>query len=153
MDKFIQLNTITILILLVLPLAVPAHHTDTHFGDTTKHKIVYQISEVDPEYIEHVLFSAGALLRKYGDDIHIVITTFGPGIHLLGKNPGRYIKPIHQKRVSSLTSYGVDFHACGNTMDSLGWKKKDLLKDAIVVQIGVDDVMKLQEQGYSYIRW
>jgi intracellular sulfur oxidation DsrE/DsrF family protein len=140
-------------LLLAAPLSVSAYHTETHFDDTTKHKIVYQLNESDPEYIEHILFSAGEMLRKYGDDIHIVIAAFGPGLNLLGKNPRRHIRPIHQQRVSSLASYGVQLHACGNTMKSMGWKKKDLIEQATVVPIGVDDVMKLQEQGYSYINW
>ena len=146
-------HILSLTLLLSISLPVMAHHTETHFDDSSKHKIVYQLSDAAPEYIDHILFSAGAMLRKYGDDIEIVITAFGPGLHLLGKKPGRYIKPVHQQRVSSLASYGVQFHACGNTMDSLGWKKKDLLENATVVQIGVDDVMQLQEQGFAYISW
>jgi len=137
----------------LIPLNANAFHTDTHFEDTVKHKVVYQLNKADTDYIDHILFSAGEMLRKYGDDIHIVITAFGPGIHLLGKKPGRMIKPFHQQRVQSLASYGVEFQACGNTMKSLKWAQKDLLEEAIVVPIGIDGVMKLQEQGYSYISW
>ena len=93
------------------------------------------------------------MLRKYGDDIHIVITTIGPGLHLLGKTPGRHITKFHQQRVSSLASYGVQFQACGNTMKSLKWTNKDLIDEAVVVPIGIDGIMQLQEQGYSYISW
>ncbi len=145
--------TIVFSLMIVLPMPASAHHTETHFEDTTKHKIVYQLNKADTDYIDHILFSAGEMLRKYGDDIHIVIAAFGPGLHLLGKQPGRLIKPFHQQRVQSLASYGVEFHACGNTMTSLKWEKKDLLDEATVVRIGVDDVMKLQEQGYTYISW
>lgn len=130
-----------------------AHHTDTHFEDTSTHRIIYQCNKADPEYLEHILFSAGELLRKYGDDIEIVFGTFGPGIHLLGKKPGRPVSPELQQRAASLAEYGVSFHACGNTMKSLGWDAKDLLPFAVVVPIGVDDIMQLQEQGFSYLSW
>jgi intracellular sulfur oxidation DsrE/DsrF family protein len=130
-----------------------AHHTETHFEDTTKHKLVYQCNKAEYDYIAHILFSVGEMLREYGDDIELVVTTFGPGVHLLGKKPGRPISPVHQDKVSSLADYGVSFHACGNTMKSLGWTEKDLLDVAKVVPIGAVDLMELQEKGFSYISW
>lgn len=136
-------------------LATPVHafHTESHFEDTTKHKIVYQLNKIDTDYVESVLFSAGEMMRKYGDDIHIVIAVIGPGMHLLGTRPGRSVKQIHQQRASSLASYGVEFRACGNTMKALGWQNKDVVDYATVVPIGADDVMLLQEKGYSYFSW
>lgn len=134
-------------------LPAMAFHTDTHFDDTAKHKIVYQLNKADTDYIDHVLFSAGEMLRKYGDDIHIVVAAIGPGLHLLGKKPGRPIKEVHKQRVSSLAAYGVTFQACGNTMKGLKWEEKDLIEEAVIVAIGIDGVMQLQEEGYTYISW
>ena len=132
---------------------VLAHHTDTHFEDSSTHRIVYQLNKADPAYLQHVLFSAGELMRKYGDDVEIVIGALGPGLHLIGKHPGQPIPAELQQRASSLAQYGVAFHACGNTMKSLGWKEKDLLPFAKIVPIGIDDIMQLQEQGFTYISW
>ena len=122
------------------------------FGEP-EHKLVYQLNKADIDYIEHILFSVGAMLRKYGDDIHIVVTAIGPGIHTLAKKPERPVPELVRQRISSLADYGVSFHACGNTMKSLQWGKDDLLDFAEVVEIGADDLMLLQEQGYSYISW
>jgi intracellular sulfur oxidation DsrE/DsrF family protein len=133
--------------------AARAHHTETHFEDTTAHRIVYQCNHAERDYLQHVLFSAGELLRKYGDDIEIIVSVFGPGIHLVGKRPKRAIPTDLQQRASSLADYGVAFHACGNTMQSLGWTKEDLLPFAKVVPIGVDDIMLLQEKGFAYMSW
>ncbi len=130
-----------------------AHHTDTHFEDDTAHKVVYQLNKADHDYIEHVLFSCGELLRKYGDDIMLVIVCFGPGLQLLGKKPTRPIDPIHQQRVKSLMDYGVKVIACGNTMKALQWSESDLLYYSAIEEIGADVLMQLQEQGYSYISW
>lgn len=130
-----------------------AHHTETHFDDAAKHRIVYQCNKADPEYLNHVLFSAGELLRKYGDDVEIVISVFGHGIHLVGELPGRPISPELQQRAGSLAAYGIAFHACGNTMKSLGWTEENLLPFAKIVPIGVDDIMQLQEQGFAYMSW
>jgi intracellular sulfur oxidation DsrE/DsrF family protein len=130
-----------------------AHHTETHFEDKSAHNIVYQCNKADIEYWQSILFSAGELLRKYGDDVQIVIGAIGPGLHLIGKHPQRPVPPELQQRASSLAEYGVAFHACGNTMKSLKWTQDDLLPFAKVVAIGADDIMQLQEQGFSYISW
>ena len=130
-----------------------AHHTDTHFEDKSEHQIVYQCNKADADYLSHVLFSVGELIRKYGDNVEIVVACFGQGIHLLGDPPARPMSEEIRQRASSLAEYGVAFHACGNTMKSLNWTEKDLLPFARVVPIGVDDIMLLQEQGFAYMSW
>ena len=122
------------------------------FGEPD-HKLVYQFNRADLNYMEHILFSVGAMLRKHGDNIHLVITAIGPGIHILAKQPQRPVPKLIQQRVSSLAAYGVSFHACGNTMKALGWSADDMLEFVDIVEIGADDLMTLQEQGYSYISW
>lgn len=117
------------------------------------HKVVYQLNKADADYIASILFSAGEMLRRHGDDIHIVITLIGPGVHLVAKRPGRPIDAEARERAASLAAYGVEFHACGNALKSLHWTGADILDYATVVDIGVDDLMRLQEQGYAYISW
>ena len=130
-----------------------AEPIDRDLFDDPVHKLVYQFNKADPDYMEHILFSVGAMLRKYGDEAHLVVTAIGPGLHILAKKPLRPVPSIVHQRVSSLAAYGVSFHACGNTMKSLGWEKNDMLDFAEIVEIGADDLMLLQEQGYSYISW
>jgi len=93
------------------------------------------------------------MLRKYGDDIHLVVVAIGPGIHTLAKKPQRPVPELAQQRIKSLAAYGVSFHACGNTLKSLDWNEEDILDFTEIVEIGADDLMLLQEQGYSYISW
>jgi len=122
-------------------------------GDPTDNKVVYQFNKEDETYHNAVLFSVGAMLRKYGDNIHIIVVGIGPGIHILAKNPKRPVSNTVRERVASLLQYGVEFHACGNTMKSLGWTEKDMLESAKIVEVGAADLMELQQQGYAYISW
>lgn len=122
-------------------------------GDPTDHNVVYQFNKADQDYHNGVLFSVGEMLRKYDDNITIVVTAFGPGIHILGKKPKRAVSEHIKQKVKSLADYGVKFHACGNTMKSLGWTKDDMYDFVEVVQVGAADLLELQEQGYSYISW
>lgn len=122
-------------------------------GDPAEHKVVYQFNKADEDYMEHVLFSVGAMLRKYSDNVDIAVVAIGPGIHILGKRPERPVPKLLRQRVSSLAQYGVVFYACGNTMKSLGWTESDLLPFARYVEVGAAQLMELQEQGYAYISW
>ncbi len=122
-------------------------------GDPTDHNIIYQFNKAEQSYHHAVLFSVGEMLRQYNDNINIVVTAFGPGIHILAKKPKRTVDNETRQRVTSLSQYGVKFHACGNTMTSLGWTAEDMLPFVKVVKVGAADIMELQEQGYSYISW
>jgi intracellular sulfur oxidation DsrE/DsrF family protein len=130
-----------------------AHHTDTHFDDASDHRIVYQCNKADDDYIRGILFSVGELIRKHGDNVEIVVACFGPGIHLLGDPPARPIPEESLQRAASLNAYGVAFHACRNTMDSLGWTDENLVDFAKVVDVGVEDIMLLQQKGFAYFSW
>ena len=149
--QFLSLLGLSGLVLASKP--AEAHHTESHFDDNSEHKIVYQCNKADNEYYGHVLFSVSEMLRKYGDNIEIIIAAFGPGIQLLGKHPTRPVDADHQQKLKALAAYGVAVHACGNTMDTLKWSKQDIVEYAQIVPIGVDDLMQLQEQGFSYISW
>ena len=122
-------------------------------GDPAEHNVVYQFNKSDDEYHQAVMFSVGEMIRKYGDNIKVVVTCFGPGLHILAKNPKRPVKKEIRERVSSLAQYGVEFHACGNTMKSLKWTEKDMFDFVTVVQVGAADLVELQEKGFSYISW
>jgi len=122
--------------------------------DGPPHKVVYQINRHEPEYQQAILNSIGAMLKKYVDDVSIVVVVWGPGIHLLAKKPKRPVPKELQQRVRGMSeSYGIDFIACGNTMHTVGWEKEDMLDFARVEEVGAAAIMELQEKGYAYIAW
>jgi len=122
-------------------------------GDPSDHRVVYQLNKPEESYHKAVLFSVGALVRKYGDNVKIVVVAIGPGLHVLAKKPKRPVTKETRQRISSLEQYGVEFHACGNTMKSLGWTMDDMLPFAKYVEVGAADLMELQAEGFSYISW
>ncbi|WP_455198247.1 hypothetical protein, partial [Kaarinaea lacus] len=60
-------------------------------GDPPEHKVVYQFNKGDEATQKAILFSVGAMLRKWGDNVHIVVVAIGPGSHVLAKNPKREV--------------------------------------------------------------
>lgn len=122
-------------------------------GEESNNKLVYHFNKADESYQLAVLNTIRNTLRKYGDDVRIVVSVMGPGIHILLKEPGVPVMPAVRDQVASLAFYGVKFHACGNTLDTLHKEKKDVVDFASVVEAGVADLMELQQQGYAYISW
>ena len=120
----------------------------------TLNRIVYQLNKADPEYQEEIFNSISALLGKFVDDISIVVVVWGPGIHVLAKNPKRPVSKLIQQRVRSMAeSYGVKFIACENTMRTIGWSASDMQEFAEVEDFGASAIMRLQRQGYAYLAW
>ncbi len=144
---------LTLLSGLIVGKQVHAHHTETHFEDSSPHRLIMNCNQSNHDYLSHTLFSVGELLRKYGDDIEIIVECYGPGIHLVGKKPKRSIDKTLQQKVSSLLQYGVAFHACNNTMSTLNWTKEDLFDGTKIVDSGIEDIMLLQEKGFAYASW
>lgn len=123
-------------------------------GDPPEHKLVYQLNRADPDYIEHILNSVGAMLGKYADNISLAVVALGPGLHLLARSPQRPIpQALRERAGSQARTYGVRFIACGNTLKSLGWTRQDLLEFVQIEDVGAATLMELQEQGYAYIAW
>lgn len=126
----------------------------TTANDGPPHKVVYQINRHEPEYQLAILNSISAMLKKYVDDVTIVVVVWGPGIHLLAKKPKRPVPKELQQRARGMSeSYGIEFIACGNTMHTIGWEKEDMLDFARVEEVGAAAIMELQEKGYAYIAW
>ena len=135
------------------PSALPAASSPRFPGDPTDHNVIYQFNKSSQDYQHAVLFSVGEMLRRYEDNISIVVSAFGPGIHILAKKPMRAVDAETRERVNSLAQYGVKFNACGNTMISLGWTEQDMLPFVKVVKVGAADIIEHQEKGFSYISW
>ncbi|MEK6748051.1 MAG: DsrE family protein [Pseudomonadota bacterium] len=137
-----------------LHTSVKAEENTLRFpGEEPPNKVVYQFNKSEADYHNSVLFSIGAMLRKYTDDIAIVVVCIGPGLQILAKKPTRPVAKETQERVSSLHQYGVKFVACGNTMRSLKLTAEDLVPFAEIIDVGAAALMELQHKGYAYISW
>ncbi len=122
-------------------------------GDEPGHRLVYQFNRIDPDYQQHVIHSIGAVLRQYPDEVKLAVVCFGPGINLLAKSPRQPVAEEIRQHVASLAGYGVEFHACNVTLQSLGWSEKELVPFAKVVPSGAADLMELQEKRFAYVSW
>lgn len=124
------------------------------FGESSN-RVVYQLNQFDITYIKEILHSVAIVLRTYPNDVNIVVTCFGPGIWVLVKekrNPHKLDSYITEM-ISSQSMYGVEFHACAQTMKTEKLTPSDLVSEATVVPSGAVDLIKLQQKNYAYIAW
>lgn len=137
-------------------LAGPLHAAEEELkfpGEDPTNKIIYHFNKEGDEYALAVLNTVRNMLRKYGDDIKIVVSVMGPGIHLLLKEPVKPVGKAARDQAESLAFYGVAFHACGNTLKALKKTDQDVVDYASVVEVGVSDLLEHQQKGYAYISW
>jgi uncharacterized protein len=115
-----------------------------------EHRVVLQLSDNDPKKQNLVISIAYNLLKAYDPDkVAIEVVTFGPGIDLLRP------ENANRKLVESLVAQGVRFDICLNTVDTVEretGKRPDIIPVATPVQVGVEQILSLTENGYTLVR-
>ncbi|MBD3810331.1 MAG: DsrE family protein [Sulfuricurvum sp.] len=111
-------------------------------------EVVMGISHGDDESIHHGLSTANNVLKFYGPEkIHLRIVAYYHGIRTLLKSE----KDI-AVRVRALQQYGVEFVACGNTMETKKITQDQLIDDVEIVSAGIAEVIERATEGAFYIQ-
>ena len=141
---------ISILLLLIatgISYQIQAAEDDKPFAEE---RIVLQISDPNPFKQTLVLNVASNLIKHYGQDkVDVEIVAFGPGLRLMFKDN------VNTGRIQGLTTSGVKFSACKNTI--AGMTKKlghapELNSNAVPVSAGVVRIIELENQGFKLIK-
>lgn len=113
-------------------------------------RIVLQISDPNPFKQTLVLNVATNLIKHYGPDkVDVEIVAFGPGLRLL------FEENVNSGRIEGLTSSGVKFSACKNTISAMTKKlghAPELNSNAVPVSAGVVRIIELENQGFKLIK-
>jgi uncharacterized protein len=110
-------------------------------------KVVLQVSDADEGKWALALNNARNLQADLGkDNVDIAVVVYGPGIGMLKA------ESIVGNRVADAIATGVSFVACENTMKAQKLQRDDMLSGIRYVPAGVVEIMKLQKQGWAYIR-
>ena len=137
MTHWSHARTVLPSVTLALCLAGAAHAAD---------KVIFQATENDVDRWTLVLNNVRNLQKAVGADADVEIVAYGPGIQLLKAG-----SPI-AARVHEALRDRVRVVACQNTMAGNHLTSADMLPDIGYVPSGVVEVMRRQQQGYSYIR-
>lgn len=114
-------------------------------------KVVYQLSDGIDQAVR-----AMSNLRNHlngAPDTKIVVVAFGYGVDFLVEGAKDARGNTFEAAVAALTSSGVEFRACRNTLTARRISEQSLLMDAKVVPAGVVEIARLQfDEGYAYIK-
>jgi intracellular sulfur oxidation DsrE/DsrF family protein len=112
-----------------------------------KNRVVFQISEDDTRKWNSVLGNIHNIqydLAKEG--VAVTLVAIGPGLGML------LADSLVANRVQDAMADGVRFVACGNSMEAQHIEKGDLVAGTHTVKAGYVEVMRLQQQGWVYLR-
>ncbi|MBW8328549.1 MAG: DsrE family protein [Thiobacillus sp.] len=112
-----------------------------------KAKMVIQVSESDPATWNLALNNAKNIQKDVGrDNVDLEIVAYGPGINMLKA------ESEVANRVNEAIDSGVQVMACENTMRNQKLDKEDMNAKVTYVSSGVVEIMRRQQQGYTYLR-
>lgn len=114
------------------------------------HKIVFELTSDGSDQWEAVLNNVDNVRKALGPDstqVEVVMHAKGIGLALSETDAADL-----QRRVSELARAGVVFAACANTLEKRNLSREALLPQAVVVDSGVAEIVRKQEQGWAYIK-
>jgi len=114
---------------------------------TTRSKVVIQVSDAETTKWNLALSNARNIQAELGSaNVDIEIVAYGPGIGML-----KLDSPL-ANGVGEASAAGAKIVACENTMRGQHLSRSDMLDGIGYVSAGVVEIMKRQQQGWSYIR-
>ncbi len=144
------MKSLTIILTLLLSMASMPSFADKESKPFAEKRVVLQISDPNPFKQTLVLNVATNLIKHYGQDkVDVEIVAFGPGLRLLMAGNS------NQGRITGLSSSGVQFSACKNTIKAFSKKlghKPELVSQAKPVSAGVVRIIDLIDQGYTLVK-
>lgn len=113
----------------------------------TASRLVIQVSDGDAAKWNLALNNAKNAQKEIGaDKVNIEIVAFGPGIAMLTADSSV------ADRVSAAVKSGVQVSACENSMVAEKLAKADMNPSIGYVPSGVVEIMRREQQGWSYLR-
>ncbi|PIW01590.1 MAG: hypothetical protein COW41_02185 [Deltaproteobacteria bacterium CG17_big_fil_post_rev_8_21_14_2_50_51_6] len=119
-------------------------------GEYPPQKVVYHLNNKD--YIMDVLRNVQNHIKAVGEDkldVYVVSHASGVNMYLKDKTNDEIMS-----KIKSLQKQGVKFRQCEFTLQQKKLTLKDtvILTEADMVKSGVAEIIKLQQQGYHYIK-
>lgn len=127
--------------------SVPGLAAGTESAASVRPKVVFQVSDNDPAKWNLTLNNVKNIQAALGaDNVDIEIVAYGPGINML-----KFDTPVGN-RIQAAVQSKVKVAACENTMEAQKLAREDMQPAISYVPAGVVEIVRLQQQGYAYIK-
>jgi uncharacterized protein len=113
-----------------------------------KHRAVFHVNVGTEERWEEILTNVENVQKAFGPDaVEIEVVAHGAGIGLVQlKNAAL------RERIETIEKTGPVFAACSNTLRKRELSAADLTPGVKVVDSGLAEVIRREEQGWSYVK-
>jgi intracellular sulfur oxidation DsrE/DsrF family protein len=78
--------------------------------------------------------------------VEVAVVVIGPALGMLKADA------LTANKVQDAMSAGVRFVACGNSMSAMKLEKDDMIDRIDYARAGYVEIMRLQQQGWTYLR-
>jgi|HubBroStandDraft_1064217.scaffolds.fasta_scaffold51886_2 intracellular sulfur oxidation DsrE/DsrF family protein len=114
-----------------------------------KHHVVVEVNFEGHDQWEGVLHNVYNLKKALAPDggVHVEIVTLGKGVGILQTQDADILA-----RLQALANDGDEIGICNNTCVAKHIDKKDLASYVTIVDSGVAEVVRREEQGWSYLK-
>ena len=112
---------------------------------TIQNRLVFQASEDGSRAWNAILSNIENVRQELGR-VDVAVVAIGPGLGMLKADA------LTANRVQDAMKAGVRFVACGNSMQAQHLTKDDMIDGIDYAKAGYVEVMRLQQQGWAYIR-
>jgi intracellular sulfur oxidation DsrE/DsrF family protein len=119
----------------------------SHQASAAKNRVVIQVSDNDPAKWNLALNNARNVQTDLGaSNVEIEIVAYGPGLNMV--KTGSAVA----SRIDEANLGGTKIVACENTMVTQKVTREQILPGVSFVGAGVVEIMRRQQEGWSYLR-
>ncbi|CAG0999756.1 hypothetical protein RHDC4_03098 [Rhodocyclaceae bacterium] len=132
---------------ILLALLAAALTAGVAFAEPPRYRTVIQVSENDTKKWNALFGNIRNVQAELGRErIAVAVVAIGPGIDMLKADS------LVANRVEEAMADGVRFVACENTMKAQHVPREDMLDRIDYVPAGFAEIIRLQQEGWAYLR-
>jgi intracellular sulfur oxidation DsrE/DsrF family protein len=110
-----------------------------------QNRVVFQLNDEDSRKWHTVLANINNVQEELGK-VEVAVVVIGPALGMLKADA------LTANKVQDAMSAGVRFVACGNSMSAMKLEKDDMIDRIDYARAGYVEIMRLQQQGWTYLR-
>jgi intracellular sulfur oxidation DsrE/DsrF family protein len=108
-------------------------------------RVVFQVNDDDSRKWNTVLANINNVQEELGK-VEVAVVVIGPALGMLKA------EALTANKVQDAMAAGVRFVACGNSMTAQKLAKDDMIDGIAYAKAGYVEIMRLQQQGWVYLR-
>ena len=113
-----------------------------------KHRVVFHVNVADEARWQEVLTNVENVQKAFGgSSVEIEVVAHGAGIGLV-----QLKNATLRDRIAAIEKTGPVFTACSNTLRKQQLTAADLTPGVRIVDSGVAELIRKQEEGFSYVK-